>query len=641
MNKSYFRSHKNGVTLDDVIWCYRTILQREPESKSVLLGHLNSSKNLRALAEKFMDSDEYRLRTPGKYNTISSQVPLYDLKDRISMTTGCTDCSSIPKVSGAGGVYDKDGVKVQLMHEGTEVILGGYCGDWMSEVINTLQGHHEPQEELVFHHLIQYARPKTRIVELGANWAYYSNWYLGAVEGAVAVCLEPDINSMRVGEENLRINDRHADWLHACVGAEHFPSIEMKNESDGEVDQIPCHNMDSLLGLIGGEPIEVMHMDIQGAELPFLSSCQHAAVAELLRFLVVSTHHESISGSRKTHADCIQEIVALGGYILCEHSVEESYSGDGLIVASFHQEDTQIEFPSMSRNAPSRSLFGPSSGALDRVELAHAETGPMLFLGNDRIIGRNLRDNGSFEQEVISEVTEFLKNKYSFQSEQFVDIGANIGTHLIYALKMAGFKQGFAVEMEEDNFSLLQCNVILNDLPSKAKLFQVALSDEIGESLIELAEDNFGDHRVRVRSDSAQPQCGEDSRRTKAVSSTTLRQLVQNGDITINHNFLIWVDTQGHEGQVLSGGSTVLRSTDQPFLVIEFWPYAIDIAGGREPLFEALKQYDAFFDLNMPDWQDAPLRLDDVVDLYEKLRPSEQQSEQPFTDILCVPRAER
>ena len=389
-----FLSKNKKLTSADVIWCYRTFLQREPESSDIVNDHLNSVKNLRALVDKFINSDEFHMLSSSKNNNVLSQTSLYDLKDRISMTTGCTDCSGIPKVPGAGGVYEKDGVKVQLMHEGTEVLSGGYCGDWMSEVISILQGHHEPQEECVFHMLIQSVRPMTRIVELGANWAYYSNWYLGAVEGAVAVCLEPDINSMLIGKENLRINDRHAQWLHACVGAKHFSSIEMKNESDGKVDQIPCHNMDSLLGLIGNEPIEVIHMDIQGAEQQFLSSCKSAALAGLIRFLVVSTHHESISGSKNTHEDCIKEIVALGGYILCEHSVEESYSGDGLIVASFNQEDTHIKFPPISRNSPDRSLFGPSPIALDRVELANAKTGPMLFLGNDVSIGQNLRENG-------------------------------------------------------------------------------------------------------------------------------------------------------------------------------------------------------------------------------------------------------
>ena len=260
----------------------------------------------------------------------------------------------------------------------------------------------------------------------------------------------------------------------------------------------------------------------------------------------------------------------------------------------------------------------------------------MPKINKDTSIGQMIRTEGGFEQGIISDVTEFLRDKYDFKPEQFFDIGANIGTHLIYALQIEGFKSAVAVEMEENNFSLLQCNIILNGLSRRTKLFHTALSDGVGESLIELAEGNFGDHRVRVRSNQAQPLCGEDSRRTKAVSKVTLEHLIQEQAISVNRNTLVWVDTQGHEGQVLRGGAGVWASEDKPYLVIEFWPYAIEIAGGREFLFESLSLYDAFFDINTPDWQNTPLALNDVVCLYEKLCPRVGGNGQPFTDILCV-----
>ena len=99
-------------------------------------------------------------------------------------------------------------------------------------------------------------------------------------------------------------------------------------------------------------------MDAQGAELSFIRSMRGGGMTRNLRFLVVSTHHESISGSAATHEDCIEEIRRLGGVILAEHSVAESFSGDGLIVASFQASDQCIAFPPISRNRPEASLFG-------------------------------------------------------------------------------------------------------------------------------------------------------------------------------------------------------------------------------------------------------------------------------------------
>ena len=73
---------------------------------------------------------------------------------RINMTVSCKDCDSIPKVKDAGKILTKSGNQIQLMHNGLKMSAGGYYGDWMSNIIEQLSGHHEPQEELVFHHLI-------------------------------------------------------------------------------------------------------------------------------------------------------------------------------------------------------------------------------------------------------------------------------------------------------------------------------------------------------------------------------------------------------------------------------------------------------------------------------------------------------
>ncbi len=279
---------------------------------------------------------------------------------RVSMTLRCRDSDPIPKVSMAGEVIDHGAWMVQVMHDGTLVVAGGYYGDWMMEIIRGLQGHHEPQEELAFHHLLRRCRPGTRIVEVGAFWAYYSSWYMGAVDGSTAVCVEPDANNMICGQRNLAINARTAQWVNACVGRSHATATLFCRESDGATTTLPCHSLDSLLEVIGHQPIEMLHVDCQGAELPLLESLDHAVNEGLLRFVLVSTHHALISGSPTTHQDCVRRLERLGAVILCEHMVEESFSGDGLIVASFLAADAGIKLPAISRNTPRESLFGGS-----------------------------------------------------------------------------------------------------------------------------------------------------------------------------------------------------------------------------------------------------------------------------------------
>ena len=284
---------------------------------------------------------------------------------RVAMTLRCHDSDPIPKVAQAGKVVERDGRRVQVMHEGTLVEAGGYYGDWMVQIIRGLKGHHEPQEELVFHYLVNQCRPGSTIVEIGAFWAYYTNWYLGAVAGSSAVCVEPDANNVACGKRNLALNGRSATWINACVGHEHAAEVTIRRESDEATVSVPCHSLDSLLESIGRRPIEMLHVDCQGAELPLLESCCRAAREGLLRFVVISTHHASISGSPTTHQDCLRQLENLGASILCEHTVEESFSGDGLIAASFLSTDAAIELPALSRNSAEDSLFrrvGTGSG---------------------------------------------------------------------------------------------------------------------------------------------------------------------------------------------------------------------------------------------------------------------------------------
>jgi len=45
---------------------------------------------------------------------------------RICMTVRYRDAGSIPKVAGAGQVFEREGQRLQLMHEGTLVKADGY-----------------------------------------------------------------------------------------------------------------------------------------------------------------------------------------------------------------------------------------------------------------------------------------------------------------------------------------------------------------------------------------------------------------------------------------------------------------------------------------------------------------------------------
>lgn len=279
-----------------------------------------------------------------------------ELRARIEMTVSCHDSDAIAKVPHAGEVHDG----VQVMHNGVRIEAGSYCGDWMTEVIARLRGHHEPQEEVAFHAVVERAAATESspvMVELGAYWGYYSLWLLHRAPGGRAVLIEPDPEFLAAGRRNFALNGKDGVFLQAAVGAAPTGPVPFRCESDQVVRPVPTESLPSLLERFGIDRADVVLADVQGAELALLEGAREVLVAGRVRFLVVSTHHHSISGDPETHRRCLDLIVDCGAHVVTEHTVAESFSGDGLIVAAFDPCDFDLVVP-VSRARASSSLFG-------------------------------------------------------------------------------------------------------------------------------------------------------------------------------------------------------------------------------------------------------------------------------------------
>jgi hypothetical protein len=131
----------------------------------------------------------------------------------------------------------------------------------------------------------------------------------------------------------------------------------------------------------------------------------HGAVESLkrgkIRFLVLSTHHHSISGDPLTHAKCLDFVRTHGGRVLVEHDIHESFSGDGLIVATFDPLDQSIPPIRVSRNHAANSLFRPLNYDLaeawetierlkaPRLDAGHTPTKPKRWPVISRLFSRS------------------------------------------------------------------------------------------------------------------------------------------------------------------------------------------------------------------------------------------------------------
>jgi FkbM family methyltransferase len=171
--------------------------------------------------------------------------------------------------------------------------------------------------------------------------------------------VEPDPHNLEAGRHNFSANgffDR-ATFVQVSLGRQKHPPTPFSCESDGATRLVAMESVDGLLRDQRIDRVEILLADIQGAELDMLYGAERSIAEGRLRFVVVSTHHHAISGDPLTHQQCRAFIRERGGHILAEHSVAESFSGDGLIVASFDPEDRALPMIPLSRNEPARSLF--------------------------------------------------------------------------------------------------------------------------------------------------------------------------------------------------------------------------------------------------------------------------------------------
>lgn len=285
----------------------------------------------------------------------------FHLQRRVDLTTSCRDADAIAKVEGAGSVIERDGVALQVMHNGVVVEEGCYYGAWMTEVIRRLRGHHEPQEEAAFASIVGRLRdegtPAPAAIELGSFWAYYSLWFAHALPGARLVFVEPDPRHLEVGRRNAAHNGVAATHVHAAVGEPDGGRTEIECESDGVRRPVALVSVDGLMAREGLDHVDVLLCDTQGAELAMLDGARDALRAGRIRFLVVSTHHHSICGDPLIHRRCLEVLVAAGAHVVAEHTIAESFSGDGLIVASMDPRDRELKVE-LSRARACESLFG-------------------------------------------------------------------------------------------------------------------------------------------------------------------------------------------------------------------------------------------------------------------------------------------
>jgi hypothetical protein len=238
---------------------------------------------------------------------------------RVRLTVSCNDADYIPKHPDAGKVFDTDGHFYQLMHNGIKVVKDGYCASWMTDVIYGLKGHHEPQEEKVFYEILKYIPSKAVMIELGSYWAYYSLWFSKEVAEPTTYMIEPDPERLDLGRKNFALNDaKGGTFIRGHVGYCSSDAGDFQGSREIYIDSfLEENNIDH---------VNILHSDIQGSEYQMLETAVRSIGQGKIDYFFISTHSEEV------HHACLNFLKAYNYHIIAEHTPEESYSVDGLIV---------------------------------------------------------------------------------------------------------------------------------------------------------------------------------------------------------------------------------------------------------------------------------------------------------------------
>lgn len=168
----------------------------------------------------------------------------------------------------------------------------------------------------------------------------------------------------------------------------------------------------------------------------------------------------------------------------------------------------------------------------------------------------------------------------------FLDVGANIGTETVSALRSGAFSAAIAIEPVRDNLENLHMALCANGLSERVQVIAAAVSSRPGVMRMQRSATNAGDHRI------VEGEAGGGAHFID-VPVTTIDEAVARCGLQPSAVGLIFIDVQGHEPEALEGASALLREGIP--LVIEYTPADMSRQGQAEKLLRVLRDhYDAF-----------------------------------------------
>jgi FkbM family methyltransferase len=230
-----------------------------------------------------------------------------------------------------------------------------------------------------------------------------------------------------------------------------------------------------------------------------------------------------------------------------------------------------------------------------------------ILQSNDQVIGRTVyATKKPFDFDKLTKVLKILNLK---KNELLIDVGANIGTICIPAIKRNLFNKAIVFEPEPLNYSLLLSNIIINGCYNKISTHNIALGSKNREKLnLQLDDHNKGNHRIIINSKIK-------LKKNIVINSHKLDSFIKNVN---SLSTLMWIDVQGYETQVLLGAKKLLNKKVP--VCVEFSPTFLEKK--KYDIFKKMfikNGYNYFYNLNLP-LKKIALNNESIDNLYKTLK---------------------
>ncbi len=186
-----------------------------------------------------------------------------------------------------------------------------------------------------------------------------------------------------------------------------------------------------------------------------------------------------------------------------------------------------------------------------------SQSGLEFYAHHHDVIGRHLAKYGSHEPELTAWIARYLAQA---KPGLFIDIGANLGWHVVHAAQHRSVETIVAFEPDPFNGWLLNRNLTLNKI-DKAVVSNNAVGDRSGVARL---------HSYKASNRGRHSLLKDYGLGSLNVPLTDLDSALKQLGLGERRVSLIKIDVEGYEPAVIAGATQTLARTDA--LVLEFSP---------------------------------------------------------------------